>query len=229
MNSSGNRFSYIPSFGRRGGRVIRKSRRCALEEVLPGISVQSSEFRVQEFKKENNYQEIWLEIGFGSGEHLAARAEVNPDIGFIGCEVYQHGVATLARQVQEKNLKNVRVFTEDARLLLETLPENSIDHIFILFPDPWPKKKHHKRRIINQAMLTELVRILRKGGALNLATDHMGYACWMLVHLNEHSGFEFTAENATDWQNPPEGHILTRYQQKQKAGTAPVFLNLNKM
>ncbi len=210
---------FLPSFSKRGGKVIRQKRRQLLVDLLPKLLFRSDDLA--------SYQKIWLEVGFGSGEHLAHRAVQNPDILFIGCEVYENGIAKLLEKVNDSNLKNIRIFNYDARLLLQELPENSLDRVFILFPDPWPKKKHHKRRVINQQTLEMLRRVMKDGAMLNIATDHDNYAEWIMVHMAIHGGFEWNAENHADWQSLPPDHITTRYQHKSLAGR-PVFLNFNK-
>lgn len=229
---------YLPSYGRKKGRVIRDKKQKLLDNLLPQIRVQSTESRVQNVESGPQQDSalrtldstLWLEIGFGSGEHLAHRAGQNRNVNFIGCEVYQHGIGNFLKSVEEKKLKNVRIFTEDARLLLEQLPENSIDRIFILFPDPWPKLRHHKRRIINQDTLKLLHKILKPEGKLNIATDWPNYAQWIMIRITNHGGFEFMANSPNDWKNPPEDHITTKYQAKaQRESRTPVFLNFAKI
>lgn len=208
---------YLPSFGRRGGRIIKKSRRESLEEVLKEFGIDKN-FAPQKTCK------IFFEIGFGGGEHLAHRAEENPEKLFIGCEVYKDGVFKLARQIKEKNLTNIRIFSEDARELLENLPSKSLDGIYLLFPDPWPKARHHKRRIVTLDMLQLIAKKLKKNGKFNFATDHEDYATWTLAQIYNSKLFRFLAKSKTDWLEPPLGHKKTRYQEKEKAGK-PVFLN----
>ncbi len=168
---------------------------------------------------------VWMEIGFGGGEHLAAQAAAHPDTGFIGCEPFMDGVAKLLARMEEQNLQNIRIFPEDARALLERLPDACLQKICILFPDPWPKQRHHKRRLINVAMLEQLARTLAQGAQLVLATDHEEYAQWMLLHLLADERFYWTAETPEDFKQPPQGWVVTRYQEKAaKEGRAPCFL-----
>lgn len=168
---------------------------------------------------------IWLEIGFGGGEHLAAQAARCPDVGFIGVEPFVNGVAKLLRAVERDGLANVRVLMDDARLLLEALEPESVERVFILFPDPWPKQRHHKRRIVNPHTLAECARVLAPGGRLLLATDHADYARWMLGHALREPGLAWTAHSARDWREPPAGWVPTRYEAKARAaGRRPVFL-----
>jgi len=213
---------YLPSFGRRVGRKIRSQKQFLLDDVLPALLISNPKEYVQKHNK------IWLEIGYGCGEHLAHRAKNNPDVSFIGCEVYAHGIAALVQEVSDEKIQNISLFTEDARLLIDDLPDKSVDRVFILFPDPWPKRRHYKRRIINQETLDKLHRILKDDGRLNLATDHPEYARWMLAHIIHHDKFHWLANKPDDWKTPPKGHIKTRYEEKLKADHPPVFLNFKK-
>jgi tRNA (guanine-N7-)-methyltransferase len=167
---------------------------------------------------------VWLEIGFGAGEHLAMQAEAHPDIGFIGCEVFENGVARLLGQIERRGLSNIQLYPDDARLLLATLSPAVIGHVFILFPDPWPKARHHKRRIVSRDTLNELARVMRPGAELRLATDDPGYFSWMLEQLTGHPAFEWLARRPCDWRERPPDWPATRYEQKARAGArAPFF------
>ncbi|AIL12971.1 hypothetical protein IM40_04775 [Candidatus Paracaedimonas acanthamoebae] len=154
-------------YGRRKGRPLKKQKK----EFLKALELYKIEFPLDLKMLFPNTQEVWLEIGFGGGEHLAVLAEQNAEVGFIGAEAFMNGVASFLQYRSEKQLNNVRLFPDDVRLLLQELPDNSIQKVFILFPDPWPKKKHHKRRIINLKLVCELSRIIKKGGEIRLASD----------------------------------------------------------
>jgi tRNA (guanine-N7-)-methyltransferase len=168
---------------------------------------------------------VWLEIGFGGGEHLSAQAEAHPEIGFVGCEVFENGIARLTTAIARRGLANIRVFPEDARLLLAALPENSIARTFILFPDPWPKMRHRKRRLVARPALDELARIMAPGAELRLATDDPDYLAWMIEAATAHPGFRWTARTAADWRDRPEDWPPTRYEEKAiSAGRTPIFL-----
>ena len=170
---------------------------------------------------------LWLEIGFGGGEHLAAQAATHRDIGFLGVEPFVNGVAKLLRTAETLNLANVRILVDDARLLLDALPESSLERAFILFPDPWPKARHHKRRIVNPRTLAALARCVRAGGELRLATDDPDYARWMLAAALAEPRWTWTAERASDWREPPPDWTPTRYEAKARAaGRRPVWLTL---
>jgi tRNA (guanine-N7-)-methyltransferase len=173
----------------------------------------------------DNVREHWLEIGFGAGEHLAAQAAANPKVGIIGCEVFLNGVASLVRHVAEQNLANVRIFNEDARLLLPALPERCLSRVFLLFPDPWPKARHAKRRFVGRANLDVLARVMTPGAELRIASDHPVYVAWTLEQVPPHPAFRWRPQGPEDWQTPPADHIATRYQKKaEKEGRRPTFL-----
>ena len=214
-------------YGRRKGRPLRDNLERLIEERLPlyrfplpqdGLLDPSSLWAKAP-------TEIWLEIGFGGGEHLSWQADQNPDVGLIGCEIFLNGVATAVRALEERKARNVRLWPEDVRPLLERLAPASLDRVFILFPDPWPKARHHKRRLVGDRTLDRLATLLRPGGELRLATDDEDYLVWMLDHLWRHRrDFRWTAEKASDWQRRdwPE----TRYEAKARAaGRKSTFLS----
>jgi tRNA (guanine-N7-)-methyltransferase len=166
-----------------------------------------------------------LEVGFGGGEHLTAQARAHPDWGFIGCEPFLNGVAKLLGQIDGGRVANVRVHPDDARDVIARLPDASLSAIYVLFPDPWPKLRHHKRRFVQTATLDALARLLKRGGEFRLATDHTEYARWALAHLMGHKQFHWAAERASDWRARPDDWPATRYEQKAlKAGRSCVYL-----
>ncbi|MEQ1753942.1 MAG: tRNA (guanosine(46)-N7)-methyltransferase TrmB [Micropepsaceae bacterium] len=172
-----------------------------------------------------NAKAFGLEVGFGGGEHLVAQAQANPETGFIGCEPFANGVAKLLTQIQAQTLGNVRVEPDDARDVLDRLPESSLSTFFVLFPDPWPKLRHHKRRFIQTATLDQISRLLKSGGELRVATDHMDYARWSLMHLMQDRRFKWSASRAADWRARPTDWVPTRYEQKAlNAGRSCVYL-----
>jgi tRNA (guanine-N7-)-methyltransferase len=168
---------------------------------------------------------VWLEIGFGGGEHLAEQAERHPGIGFIGCEVFENGIARLVGDIARRELANIRIFADDARLLLDRLVPASIGLVFILFPDPWPKTRHHKRRLVARATLDRLAIVMQPGAELRLATDDRDYLAWMLEHVTAHPDFVWLARSAADWRERAPDWPATRYEEKARAaGRPPVFL-----
>ncbi len=170
-------------------------------------------------------REAWLEIGFGGGEHLAGQAAKHPDVGFLGAEPFLEGVAKLLTLVEEGRLCNVRIRRGDARELVEQLADRSIDRAFILFPDPWPKTRHRKRRLIQPDFVAELARVMKPGAPLRFATDWADYASRALADILRDGGFHWTATRADDWRRPPADHVATRYQEKRLGDCEPVFLD----
>jgi tRNA (guanine-N7-)-methyltransferase len=218
-------------YGRRRGRKLRVGQQELWDTLLPRLAFDLPE--AGEVDPGALFaappEEIWLEIGFGGGEHLAAQAAAHPGIGFIGSEVFENGIAKLLGEVSRRGLENVRLFTDDARLLLARLPEASLGRAFILFPDPWPKLRQHKRRIVSTAMLDSLARALRDGTELRLATDHVDYLRWMLERAPVHPEFEWLARRPEDWRTRPADWPQTRYEAKAiEAGRRPAFLRLRR-
>ena len=169
-----------------------------------------------------------LEIGFGGGEHLVAQASAHPDARFIGVEPFLNGVASCLRHIEESGVQNVRLHHGDARDVMARLPGASLDLCYILFPDPWPKARHHKRRLIQADFLDELVRVLKPGAEVRFATDWANYAAWTLEHFVRDVRFAWTAERAEDWRKAWPGHVTTRYEAKKLGDCAPVWLRFVK-
>lgn len=209
----------LPSYGRTRGRRLRSGKQALMSERLPGLEIS---LPLAEGK------EHWLEIGFGGGEHLAQQASLNPQVGFIGCETYINGIGDLLKKIEAQKLSNIRLFTQDARLLMEKLPVRCLQRVYILYPDPWPKARHHKRRLISKEFLDELARIMKPGAALRLATDHADYAAWMLERLLAHPEFRWRAQRCADWLLPWPEYTPTRYEQKALAGR-PTYLEFERI
>jgi len=170
-------------------------------------------------------REVWLEVGFGAGEHLAAQAESHADIGFIGCEPFLNGVAALLARIDARRLSNVRIYNDDARFLIDRLAAGTLARVFILFPDPWPKARHARRRFIAADTLDALARVMADGAELRIATDDPVYLRWALAALVAHEEFCWIAEKAADWRDRPADQPATRYEEKARAkGVSPVFL-----
>ncbi len=198
----------LRSFGRRRGRKRSPRQEHLMAAVLPRLAVDL----VQPLA--GTSADVWLEIGFGGGEHLVWQAVHHPGITLIGCEPFEDGVVKVLSVVEAQGLANVRLHADDCRPLLRALPEASIARAFVLFPDPWPKRKHVKRRLVSSALLDQLAHVMTAGAELRLATDIGDYARTMLIALMAHPSFRWTAEGPTDWRDRPADWPPTRYQAK---------------
>jgi len=199
--------------GRRQGRPLRKGRARLIQTLLPTLSVTLPDTGALDLDQVfgRTTTEVWLEIGFGSGEHLAWQAAHYPSVSILGCEVFVNGVASLLRHVQDKELKNIRVFNQDAHHLLAALPDNSIRRLFLLHPDPWPKHRHIARRFVQEQSIRRLAQLMQKGGDLRVATDHPTYLSWTLRMMARQPWFDWTATTARDWLFRPDDWPQTRY------------------
>ena len=210
-------------YGRRLGRPLSTYQQQLIETLLPRIDVPDGAIDLAAlFPKAHAFA---FEVGFGGGEHLAAQAAAHPDTGFIGCEPFQNGVAKLLTLIDEGKLSNVRVHKNDAREVLPRIGDGVLSAVYVLFPDPWPKWRHHKRRFVQEATLDQLARVLRPGGEFRLATDHEDYGVWALQHLMRDARFRWTAERASDWRVRQPDWPATRYEQKAiQAGRPCIYL-----
>lgn len=224
--------SRLRYFGRRHGRALRPGRRRLLHELLPRLRIDIDASggpvdprRLFDFEP----RAIWLEIGSGSGEHIAWQAARAPDIGFIAAEPYINGVAGLLARISTEKLRNIRILPDDARPLLERLSGSSIDRAFVLFPDPWPKARHQDRRLISRDTVNAFARLMRSGAELRLATDDVAYLRWMLRHLLDHPDFEWLARGPNDWRARPEDWPQTRYELKTlREGRSAAYLRFRR-
>ncbi len=228
-------------FGRRQGRRIRKAKSSLMDGFLPKIKLNPE----QPLSFGINPDKIYLEIGFGDGGHLAEHSQKNPNIAYIGAEVFKNGIANLLSlmtgvkegtdikddiNILPNRTDNVRVFDDDMRFLFSAIPDNSIDKVFLLFPDPWPKKRHAERRFVNPDNLEQIARILKKGGILRVATDHKVYKSWTLRSLHKDNKFAWTAKCSNDWKKEPSDWVQTKYQRKAiREGRKAVFLEFEKI
>lgn len=218
-------------YGRRQGHKLRPSRRALIDELLPKLRLDAGAAgRVDPAAAFAEPMASYrLEIGFGGGEHLAGQAARHPDVGFIGCEPFVNGVAALLAEIEAEKLCNIRVFDDDVRLILGRFCEAAFDRVYILFADPWPKTRHQRRRILQTGTLDQLAGIVRPGGSLIFATDHLEYATFALERLCRHPAWRWTAEGAGDWRHPPQDWIETRYEAKAKQrGLKPVYLTFER-
>lgn len=226
MADSKSRFEGGPlkTFGRRGGRPLSGRQKILMDELLPSLHVPIESTGALDPKTLfPDAAEIWLEIGFGGGEHVSGQAAAHPNIGLLASEVFFEGIAKLLGQIEDQKLGNIRIWPEDARQMIDGLCDNCIDRAFILFPDPWPKARHQKRRIVQPDFLSALARTIKPGGTVRFATDVRSYADEALERFLAHPNFAWTARAANDWREAPKDHIETRYQMKKLGDVAPVY------
>lgn len=217
----------IRTYGRRKGHRLSARKQRLVDETLPPLRLAmhasapaplTGLFCVP-------VSQVWLEIGFGAGEHLAWQAEANPGVGIIGCEPYLNGVAALLASIEERSFENIRIWDGDAREVLDWLPDTSISRVFVLHPDPWPKARHHKRRLVSPETLEVFARVMVAGAELRVATDIGDYARSSLEAVQASGSFVWTAECAGDWRAPLPDWPPTRYERKAKQqGRAPIYL-----
>ena len=217
--------SPIRSFGRKGGRPLSGRQQSLVDNLLPRLRLPGEASALERPLDlfDAKVSQLWLEIGFGGGEHVSAQAKANPDAGIMASEVFIEGIAKCLSDIDDMELQNVRLWDEDARELVNLLPDACLDRVFILFPDPWPKKRHQKRRIIQPDFLSELSRVMKPGARLRFATDVRSYADEALSIFLAADGYNWVAETAADWRRPPADHFRTRYETKNLGDIAPVF------
>jgi tRNA (guanine-N7-)-methyltransferase len=213
-------------FGRRKGKKLRAAQGDLVEKLLPSVRVTTGLTPSALFPASNSEaRQTWLEIGFGGGEHLAAQARSHPDVNFIGCEPFVNGMAKLLAVIEQEKLENIRIWDEDVTDLLPTLPDACLDRVYILYPDPWPKRHQRKRRLISDETLAELARVMRPGAELRFASDIDNYIGWVLARALRSPDFLWAAERLDDWRKPYEGWPGTRYEAKAiREGRVPSYL-----
>lgn len=216
--------SFIPHlYGRRKGRPLNARKNALMRDLLPHVQIVLPEQgRLDPFALfDSKPRSLWLEVGFGGGEHLAAQAAQRPEAGFIGCEPFLNGVAGLLGHIDRMHLSNIRIYPDDARVVLDALPDACLEGCFVLYPDPWPKKRHHERRFIGSENLDRLARALKPGAGLCLATDVADLAAWMHDRVSEHAAFSIVYDESS----PPENWVATRYETKGLlAGRKPRYI-----
>lgn len=219
-------------YGRRRGRKLRGGQQALLDDVVPGLEIALGEpprpiDPAALFDRP--VREIWLEVGFGAGEHLLAQAAANRDVGLIGCEPYVTGAVRMVRGLLDAGLDNIRIWRDDARILIDCLAESSLARVFVLFPDPWPKSRHHKRRFISPPVLERLAAVMRDDAELRVATDDRDYLVWILAHLSASDSFVWTARAPSDWRCRPPDWPPTRYESKAlQQGRSCTYLRYRK-
>ena len=221
----------LRSYGRRRGRKPSVRQDALKRELLPRLALDlSSQPQGHLISKTGEAAPLWLEIGFGGGEHLLWQAEHNPGVTVLGCEPFEDGVVKVLTRIDEAGIGNIRLHMGDARDVLRWLPEASVDRAFILFPDPWPKRKHRKRRLVNPATLALLARVMRQGSELRVGTDIGDYARTMLQAFRAQTAFQWQAESPTDWRVRPQDWPETRYEQKaEREGRRRYYLRFRRV
>ena len=222
-------------YGRRHGKTLREGQKDALEHDLGEFTLAGVEWDENPDRSVLDVQEIfagkplWLEIGFGGGEHLVHQAGLNPSVGLIGCEPFMNGVAMLLSKMRKAVGDNIRIHPGDARDLFDVLPDGAVQKAFLLYPDPWPKKRHHRRRFVTQEHLEPLARVMAKGAELRVATDIKDYVRQTLEEVPR-AGFEWLAQSARNWREPWGDWYSTRYEQKAlREGRVPHYLTFRRV
>jgi len=217
--------------GRRKGHALKPRARGLMATLLPSLSVDLSQPAPEDIRDlfPGPVAKIWLEIGFGGGEHLVDQATRHRDIGLIGCEPFVNGMAAALRLIDDAGVESIRLHEGDAIDVLDWLPAGSIDRVYLLYPDPWPKRRHWKRRFVNAENLDRVQRVLAPGGEFRFASDIASYVGWTLAHCRAHGGFEWLARRADDWRQPWPEWPGTRYEAKSlKAGRVPTYLRFRR-
>ncbi|MCK0150749.1 tRNA (guanine(46)-N(7))-methyltransferase TrmB [Marivita sp. S6314] len=221
-------------YGRFKGKTLRSSQKEYLESDLAALSPgavsweDNPERTPLETQALFDGKPIWLEIGFGGGEHLVHQAQQNPDVGIIGCEPFINGVAMLLGKIRDAGVTNLRVFPGDARDMFDVLPAGSVEKAFLLYPDPWPKKRHHRRRFVTPEHLDPLFTCLAPGAEFRVATDIPDYVRQTMIEVPR-AGFEWLAERPSDWRTPWGDWISTRYEQKAlRENRVPHYMTFRK-
>jgi tRNA (guanine-N7-)-methyltransferase len=219
-------------FGRRKGHALRPHQAALMKTLLPKLAIELGARPPSDLATlfPVAVDGVRLEIGFGGGEHMVGQAEQHPRTGFIGVEPFVNGMAKALAAIEAKALANIRLHFDDATFLLEWLPAASLARVDLLYPDPWPKRRHWKRRFVQDRSLAEIARVLRPGGEFRFASDIPDYAAWTLAHVLRSPAFAWTAERADDWRQPWPGFAETRYEAKAKReGRVPCYLIFRKM
>ena len=222
--------SALRFYARRSGHALSKRKRDLIREVLPSLLIDPNVSDIfspsQLFKPDT---EIWMEIGFGAGEHLAYQALKNPEIGFIGCEPYVNGVASLLDHIDKKCLSNIRIYNDDVRKLIKKSEPMQLNQVFLFFSDPWPKKRHHSRRFVNNENLSALSSAMKPGAKLKFSSDNNDFVRWSLYQFYKHQDFDWLDEEHKDWSMSFDSSIVTRYESKAiKGGRSCVYFTFQK-
>jgi tRNA (guanine-N7-)-methyltransferase len=219
-------------FGRRKGHKLRAHQADLVENLLPHLSLDIASETPADVRDlfDPKAGELRLEIGFGGGEHLVAEAQAFAATGFIGCEPYVNGMAKILAQIEAHNIGNIRLFAGDAAELLAWLPPNSLSRIDLIHPDPWPKRRHWKRRFVQDTNVGAMARVLKSSGEFRFVSDIDDYCAWTLAHLMRSPDFRWMAERADDWRKPWDGYTMTRYGRKAaREGRVTSYLRFQRL
>jgi len=219
-------------FGRRKGHKLRAHQADLIDHLLPHLALDIQAAPPPDLSSlfDPPATALRLEIGFGGGEHLVAEARAHPDTGFIGCEPYVNGMAKILAQIEAHNIRNIRLLAGDAAELLAWLPARALARIDLIHPDPWPKRRHWKRRFVQDATIAAMARVLQPGGDFRFVSDIDDYCAWTLAHLLRAPDFIWTAERVDDWRLPWDGYTMTRYGQKAtREGRVAAYLRFRRI
>ena len=220
-------------FGRRKGHKLRNHQADLIGNLLPHLALDIGGGPAPGNPAalfEGAIDDVRLEIGFGGGEHLIAEAQAFPHIGFIGCEPYVNGMAKILTQIEALGIRNIRLYAGDAAELLAWAPPRSLARIDLIHPDPWPKRRHWKRRFVQDATVAAMARIIKSGGEFRFVSDIDDYCAWTLAHLTRSPDFLWTAERAIDWRQPWDGYTMTRYGRKaEREGRVAAYLRFRRV
>jgi tRNA (guanine-N7-)-methyltransferase len=219
-------------FGRRKGHKLRIHQADLIAHLLPQLALDIGSPAPADLSErfDDGIETIRLEIGFGGGEHLIAEAQAFPDIGFIGCEPYVNGMAKILTQIEAAGIRNIRLYAGDAAELVAWAPPRSMARIDLIHPDPWPKRRHWKRRFVQDATVAAMARILKPQGEFRFVSDIDDYCAWTLAHLLRSPDFFWTAERAADWHLPWTGYTMTRYGRKaEREGRKAAYLRFRRV
>lgn len=218
-------------YGRRAGHKLHASQSALVETLLPKLRIDPRQ-PIKDIRGHfpNDVNEVWLEIGFGAGEHLLWQARENPETGFLASEPYINGIAKVLAAIDRDEIGNIRLYDDDVHHLFDSLPDDLLSRVFILFPDPWPKKRHNKRRIISDFLIDHLARLMGPGAELRFASDIPDYVDWTLRHMQKSPAFAWTARTPDDWRRRPPDWPETRYEKKAvEAGRTASYLSFRRI
>ncbi len=217
----------LRTYGRLKSRSLKPRQSRLMDELLPRLALPTTPFDPRALMPAA--RGVWLEVGFGAGEHLAGQAQRHPDVLFLGAEPFVNGLGACLAHIDDAALANVRLHAGDARTVMALLPDACLDRLYILFPDPWPKARHRKRRLIQPDFIAAAARLLKPGALLRFATDWADYADWTLERFLAAPAFRWTAQRADDWRRPWPDHLTTRYETKRLGDCAPVWLEFERV